>query len=296
MNGEELLKNMDQLDDKLIQSAADANGKGRKLIFLGAVAAVLTVLTVAAAAFGMMNKNEVTLPSGTEIATEAETETDTKETVQTAETNEREYKDINDIPGAVLYEGRIKASDVETKDTFAMLMGPKALSESIRINSIPLVSGTVENLKSVTIRFEDKQQENGEAIWILSTFDLVVDHVVSGDPIGDRIKLFALNRVNSSGIICYDDINSINVDLFDGKHAAFLLEKAESFDISHYEFETNENDGSVVIKKVAYADIDFCEYGSYRAVWQFDENNNGYYSYLLEYLKAEADSEYKETE
>lgn len=286
MNGEELLKNMDQLDDKLIQSAADANGKGRKLIFLGAVAAVLTALTVTAAAFGMMNKNEVTLPSGTEIATETETEeqTDEKETAQAAETNEREYKDINDIPGAALYEGRIKASDAETKDTFVKLMDPKTLSESIRINSIPLVYGTVENLKSVTIGFEDKQQENGEARWILSTFDLVVDHVVSGDPIGDRIKLFALNRVNSSGIICYDAINSINIDLFDGKQAAFLLEKAESFDISHYEFETNENDGSVVIKKVAYADVDFCEYGSYCAVWQFDENE-GYYLNLLKHLR-----------
>ena len=174
MNGEELLKNMDQLDDKLIQSAADANGKGRKLIFLGAVAAALTALTVTAAAFGMMNKNEVTLPSGTEIATEAETETDTKETVQTAETNEREYKDINDIPGAVLYDGRLSEGNA-VHGASAYYPDPYNFALRMKQQKTPLLVGTVKNLNSVTVRFYDENDENDTAEWVLCTFDLIVE-------------------------------------------------------------------------------------------------------------------------
>jgi len=88
MKGEEFLKQMDRIDDGLIQSAANANGKGKRIVLVGFVAALLAALTVAAVAVGiaMTGKTNAPLPPETEIETNAETEeqTDEKETAQTA--------------------------------------------------------------------------------------------------------------------------------------------------------------------------------------------------------------------
>ncbi len=288
MKGEEFLKQMDRIDDGLIQSAANANGKGKRIVLVGFVAALLAALTVAAVAVGiaMTGKTNAPLPPETEIETNAETEeqTDEKETAQTAETvpESDNLKSVTDIPGAVLYEGRVKMSG-GTTDTFAKYCDPKSMSEIIiSNNNYPLVYGTIENLKSVTIKSD--YQKSVETAWVLSTFDFVVDRVDFGDIVGDRIKIFSINRVNSSGELCYDPYNTFNVNLFDGKKAAFLLENVESFKIFYYDVNANDNTEDITVKIRTFDDIDFSEYASYHAGVQFSKNGEIYLK-LLEYLR-----------
>ena len=263
MNGEELLKNMDQLDDKLIQSAADANGNGKKYLFIGLVAAVLAALTVTAAAFVMMNKNEVTLPSGTEIATEAETETDTKETVQTAETNEREYKDISDIPGAALYDGRLSEGNA-VHGASAYYPDPYNFALRMKQQKTPLLVGTVKNLNSVTVRFYDENDENDTAEWVLCTFDLIVENVNYGDVDKTKIRMFALKKNGGNRTLEFYQKHTVNIDLYDGKQAVFELRKSELYN-------------------KFYDEIDLSEFGEYGAVRQFEKTDD-YYLELLKYL------------
>ena len=270
MKGEELFKNMSLLDDELIQSAANANGNGKKYLFIGLVAAVLAALTVTAAAVGiaMTGKTNAPLPPETEIETNAETEeqTDEKETAQTAETvpESGNLKSVTDIPGAVLFEGRVSGGNVVQGAT-AYYPDPYNCALRMKEQKTPLVIGTVENLNSVRVSFDDENDENDTAEWVLCTFDLIVENVIYGDVDKTTIRMFALQKNGGYRTLEFYHNYTMNIDLYNGKQAVFKLRKSEEY-------------------KKFYDKVDLGEFGVYGVTRQF-EKDDSYYLELIKYLK-----------
>lgn len=158
---------MDRIDDGLIQSAANANGKGKRIVLVGFVAALLAALTVAAVAVGiaMTGKTNAPLPPETEIETNAETEEQTTEkTVISVEDNKADYVVLqNAIDDMAIYEAKPSADlpyfkitpydiiDEELFDNSQLVYNPSSFMEKLGLYD--MIGKKHSNICEIGIKF-----------------------------------------------------------------------------------------------------------------------------------------------